>query len=222
MRVLRDAPRKRGPYRSEEWIGHGRSPDEIDGLVRAHARGRFRVCVLLGAGESDAALRAAFKRLNYRLNTTESLMVHDLESVPQVPSPALIQRVTSRAEADELAQAAGARLLRPEHLAPEAALRVYVALIDGRITGWVRSSVIANAGWCSSMFVAPPFRRRGIARAMLCRMLHDDRAAGAATAVLLASHTGAKLYSVVGYRELGTLFVYTPSRRRDEPTEASK
>ncbi len=64
------------------------------------------------------------------------------------------------------------------------------------------------------MYVAPKFRRRGIAQGMLCRMLRDDRSGGAKIAVLLASHAGAKLYSVVGYQQIGSLLCFTPKKRR--------
>jgi predicted acetyltransferase len=63
------------------------------------------------------------------------------------------------------------------------------------------------------MYVHPVFRRRGIARAMLCRMLQDDRAGGAQNAVLLASHAGAKLYPVVGYEQTGELLLFAPKER---------
>ena len=66
------------------------------------------------------------------------------------------------------------------------------------------------------MYVAPEYRRRGIARvllrSMLASMLADDRASGAQANVLLASHAGAKLYPVVGYRQIGTLFAFMPKR----------
>jgi GNAT superfamily N-acetyltransferase len=103
--------------------------------------------------------------------------------------------------------------LLPEHLAPDSLLRPYVALIDGAVVGWVSSIVVGAATWCSNMYVQPAFRRRGIARAMLCRMLEDDRAGGAQTAVLLASHTGAMLYPVVGYAQIGTLLLFNPPKR---------
>lgn len=77
---------------------------------------------------------------------------------------------------------------------------------------WVRSIGVGDATWCSNIYVKPEFRRRGIARALLSQMLHDDRSAGAQQAVLLASHTGAKLYPVVGYEQIGTLLVYTPPK----------
>jgi hypothetical protein len=44
-------------------------------------------------------------------------------------------------------------------------------------------------------------------------MLRDDRAAGASAGVLLASHTGAKLYPSVGYEQIGTLLLFTPRKR---------
>ena len=55
-------------------------------------------------------------------------------------------------------------------------------------------------------------RRRGNYRALLCRMLRDDRAHGATMAVLTSSHPGAKLYPLVGYRQIGLLLAYTPRR----------
>ena len=100
-----------------------------------------------------------------------------------------------------------------EHLVEDPPMRTYVAMVDHEIVGWVGSVVVGDATWCSNMLVLPAFRRRGIARAMLCRMLRDDRAAGAKTAVLLATHTGAKLYPVVGYKQIGTLHVFTPKKR---------
>ena len=62
------------------------------------------------------------------------------------------------------------------------------------------------------MFVEPDFRRRGIGKSLLLRMLRDDRAAGATLSVLLASHAGALLYPTVGYQEIGKLLLFTPRR----------
>ena len=83
-------------------------------------------------------------------------------------------------------------------------------MIDGQIVGWVRSIAVGEMTWCSNMYVVEKHRRRGIGRAMMCRMLRDDREHGATMAVLLASHTGAKLYAAVGYEQIGTLLVFTP------------
>jgi GNAT superfamily N-acetyltransferase len=69
--------------------------------------------------------------------------------------------------------------------------------------------------WCSNMYVLESHRRRGIGRALLARMLRDDRRHGAAASVLLASHAGARLYPVVGYEQIGELLAYSPRRRID-------
>jgi ribosomal protein S18 acetylase RimI-like enzyme len=141
-------------------------------------------------------------------------MIHTLRRVPRSDAPARIDRVRTQHMADRLAKAAGTRQVLPEQLSAGSPLRQYVALNDDQPVGWVRSIVVGDATWCSNMCVKPAFRRRGIARAMLCRMLRDDRASGARTAVLLASHAGAKLYPVVGYEQIGTLLLFTPPRKR--------
>jgi GNAT superfamily N-acetyltransferase len=216
---MRDGPRRNAKdYRNEEWVAHGVEPAEVDRLVRSRARGGFAICAIHASDESDGPLRAGYKSLGYRLGTTEPLMVHRLKRIPQCnpPKDVQIERVTMQAVADRLARAAGRRQILPEYLTDgDAPLRQYVALAgDGEPVGWVRSIAAGEEmTWCSNMHVLPAFRRRGIGRAMLARMLRDDRAAGARAAVLLASYTGALLYPVVGYEQIGTLLLFTPRRR---------
>lgn len=210
--VMRDAPRKRGDYRCEEWVAYGASPEETDRIARERTRGRFAVCAILGQDEPDIELRASYKRLGYRLGVTEPLMVHPLQEIPEFTAPATVLRVQTPELAERLAKEARSRQVLPRHLGSDTELRQYVAEVNGELVGWVRSIVTGSATWCSNMFVKPEFRRRGIARAMLSRMLCDDRDCGAQTAVLLASHTGALLYPVVGYRQIGTLYLYTPRK----------
>ncbi|MEX1017167.1 MAG: GNAT family N-acetyltransferase [Phycisphaeraceae bacterium] len=212
--ALRDAPRRSGTCRSEEWFAHGMPPAEVDRIVRAHHRGRFAICAVLPVNEPDANLRAGYKALGYRLRTTEPIMVHPLRRIPRCSSPATIERVITPALAQRLAQAAKARQVLPEHLTVKnPPLRQYVATMDGELVGWVRSIVVGDGAWCSNMYVVPRHRRQGIARALLARMLRDDRAAGATTAVLSASHAGAKLYTTLGYRQLATLYMWSTGKR---------
>lgn len=219
--VMRDGPRTRGDYRNEEWVAHRVAPAEVDRIARGQTRGRYALCAVHGVDEPDAPLRAAYQALGYRLGRTEPLMVHRLSRVPKFgpPDGVTIERVTTQAMADRLAKAARSRQVLLAQLGAtgvDAPQRQYVALAapGGGLVGWV-ASIAAGEGarWCSNMYVKPAFRRRGIARAMLARMLRDDRAAGAGAAVLLASHTGAKLYPVVGYERIGTLLLYTPRKR---------
>ncbi len=93
-------------------------------------------------------------------------------------------------------------------------MRQYVALIGGAIVGWVASITVDDATWCSNLHVQPAHRRRGIGRALMVRMLRDDRAAGAALSVLTASHSGAMLYPTIGYEQVATLLLFTPPRQQ--------
>jgi GNAT superfamily N-acetyltransferase len=144
-------------------------------------------------------------------------MLHRLKPIPRFAPPegVSIDRVMTQDLADRLAKAARSRQILSEHLVEDAPMRQYVSTDkSGTPIGWLRSIVVpdCHATWCSNMYVQEKHRRRGIARAMLARMLKDDRAHGAMTSVLLASHTGAKLYPVVGYDQIGTLLLYSPGR----------
>jgi predicted N-acetyltransferase YhbS len=99
-------------------------------------------------------------------------------------------------------------------LGDDAPFRQYVALDDEEIIGRVRSVDAVGATWCTDMRVSASHRRRGIGRALLCRMLSEDRACGSKCSVLLASHTGALLYPRVGYERIGKLFIFVPERQR--------
>ena len=114
--VVRDAPRKRGEYRREEWIAHGVTPEEIDETARKHTRGRFAVCAIYGTDESDQPLREGFKALNYRLGGTEPIMVHELKRISRFEEPVDIVRVTTENLAKCVNKAARARQILPEHL----------------------------------------------------------------------------------------------------------
>jgi GNAT superfamily N-acetyltransferase len=213
--VLRDAPRARGDYRSEEYVATGISADAVDTLARHHTRGRFKVCVIRAAADSDAPIRAAFRALGYRLRSTEAFMLHQLATPAPAAEPYPVVRVTAEAQAQLLAQAAGSRQILPEHLAADPApIRQYMAMDDEMPVGWVGSVVVGDYAWCTNMFVVPSHRRRGIARALLTRMLADDKAYGAQANILLSSHAGAKLYPTVGYEEIGELLMFAPPKDR--------
>jgi len=207
--VARDGPRKRGDYRNEEWAAFGPNPDEVDRIVRRESQGRFAICEIHPAGHSDEPMRQGYKSLGYRLQTTEPLMAHGLKRIPTfAPPPGVqIERVATQPLADRLAKCTRSRQILPEHFENEA-VRQYVALAGDKIVGWVRSVEAGDARWCSKMHVLPAFRRHGIARAMLSRMLKDDRRAGAQSSILTSSHVGALLYPLLGYEHLATLYVY--------------
>jgi GNAT superfamily N-acetyltransferase len=210
---MRDAPRKKpSDYRKEEWIAHNVGPKEVDGLARGHTRGRFFVCVLLREGEPDQPTRTAYKALGYRLLATEGFFVQRLERIPKLPSPASIERVRTSALAERLGKITRRRPISSEFFGDDSPFRQYIALEGQDIVGRVRSVDAAGATWCADMYVNASHRRRGIGRALLSRMLRDDRARGSKCSVLTASRTGALLYPHVGYERIGTLYMFAPRR----------
>lgn len=211
--VMRDAPR-RNPrdYRKEEFIAYGVEPAAVDRIARRHTRGRFFVGAVHGANEPDEPLRSAYKRLGYRLLTTEPMFHHRLKRIPRTSPPATVQRLRTRALAEQFAKATRTRLIPQEHLSASAPFRQYVAVEGGEIVGWVRSVDAGKSTWCSNMYVRPSHRRRGIGASMLGKMLRDDRSRGATRSVLLSSHAGALLYPRVGYDQIGGMLIFAPRK----------
>jgi GNAT superfamily N-acetyltransferase len=213
--LMRDAPRKNHrDYRKEEWIAHGVDAREVDALARQHTRGRYFVGALLAEGKPDEPTRSAYKALGYRLLLTEGFFVQRLQRIPRSPPPVAIERVRTPGLAARLGKATRTRPIPDGLLGNGAPFRQYVALAGEEIVGRVRSVDAAGATWCADMYVNASHRRRGIGKALLCRMLRDDRARGSRCSVLTASHTGALLYPHVGYERIGTLFVFAPARAK--------
>jgi GNAT superfamily N-acetyltransferase len=211
--LMRDAPRKNPrDYRKEEWIAHGVEPGEADAIARRTTRGRFFVCAMIAQGEPDAPTRIAYKALGYRLLATEGVFVQPMKRIPRPPSPVSIERVRTPDLAARLGKITRTRPISSDLLADGAPSRQYVALDGADIVGRVRSVDAAGATWCADMYVQPSHRRRGIGRALLSKMLRDDKARGSKCSVLTASHTGALLYPRVGYERIGTLLMFVPKR----------
>lgn len=219
--VMRDAPRRDpAKYRREEWVGHGLAPAELRDLAEFHTRGRYALCVVRGDDEDPAPIRAAYPALGFRLGGAEPFLQHRLTDLPAEDPAIGIERVTTPEQAERL-RAAGGPWVPAEAYLPDGRLRQYVAVAEDTPIGWVASVEVPGVGparddlatWCSELFVAATHRRRGVGRALLARMLRDDRDRGACRSVLSASQAGARLYPTVGYERLGELLVYTPARR---------
>ncbi|MBN9220204.1 MAG: GNAT family N-acetyltransferase [Mesorhizobium sp.] len=209
---MRDAERKNArDYRKEEWIAYDVTPEDVDATARRHTRGHFYLGVVIAMGTPDAPVRAAYKALGYRLVGTEGFFVQPLRHLPSAPAVSQsVERVRTPELASRLGKITRKRPIADDLLSDDAPFRQYVALDGQEIVGRVRSVDAAGATWCADMFVEPSHRRRGIGRALLSRMLHDDKAKGSACSVLTATHTGALLYPHVGYQRIGTLLMLGP------------
>jgi GNAT superfamily N-acetyltransferase len=213
--LVRDAERKRAAdYRREEWVAVDVVPAEVDAAARSGTRGRFCICAICPAGQSDVPLREGYKSLGYRLNTTEAFMQHRLKGIPRLPNPFPIERVLTEELSDKVTKASGKRQMLPAHLVADAPLRLYTALDDGKPIGWLKSICVESSNWVSNVHVLPRYRRRGIGKSLMAKMLRDDRAHGSQRSILLASHTGALLYDAIGYELLGRLLVFTPKKAK--------
>jgi len=211
--VMRDTERRRAAdYRKEEWITYGGTPSVIDSRARQGTRGRFFVGAVCELGQSMEELRDEYKALGYRLIGTEPLFVHPLRRIPKAQAPVRLEQIKTKDLAERFGKATRTRPIAAEDLEGQAPFRQYVALDGDEIVGWVRSVVTGTSTWCSNMYVRPSHRRQGIGKALLGRMLRDDRAHGAKRSVLLSSHAGALLYPKVGYEQIGTLLMLAPRR----------
>jgi GNAT superfamily N-acetyltransferase len=222
--LMRDGVRKNAKnYRKEEWVAFEVPPREVDAAARRGTRGRFFVCAVRGMEEGDERLKASYKELGYRLLATEPLFVHRLKRISRVAiaggtagrassGTVTIEQVRTQELAVRFGKATRSRPIAAECLGEDAPFRQYVALEQGDLVGWVRSVNAGDSTWCSNMYVRPAHRRRGIGRALLARMLRDDRARGATKSVLLASHAGALIYPRVGYEQIGLLMIFAPKK----------
>jgi predicted N-acetyltransferase YhbS len=221
---MRDAIRKNArDYRKEEWIAYGVAPREVDRQARQMTRGRFFVGALKDMEQDDRELRSEYKALGYRLLATEALFLHRLASIPRVAvrgrsqqagSAVVIEQMMTQETAEWFGKATRTRPVAAEQLnGPDAPFRQYVALDGGKLVGWVRSVNAGDSTWCSNLHVLRAHRRRGIGRALMARMLRDDKKRGARRSVLLASHAGALLYPHLGYEQLGTLLIFAPKKQ---------
>jgi ribosomal protein S18 acetylase RimI-like enzyme len=213
---MRDAQRQNArDYRKEEWIAYRAGPREVDQAARRGTRGRFFVGALAVGDKSEIELRAEYKALGYRLLMTEGLFIHRLLRIPRArPSDVRIEVMKTVEMAEQFGKATRTRPVAIEPLLETSApFRQYLALDGKELVGWVRSVNAGNSTWCSNLYVKPSHRRRGIARALMLRMLREDRTRGARQSVLLSSHAGALLYPQLGYGQLGVLLIFAPKKR---------
>jgi GNAT superfamily N-acetyltransferase len=97
-----------------------------------------------------------------------------------------------------------------------------LAEVDGRVAGMivVRHSYSALRGrpflFAGDLVVLPPFRRQGVARALLSRIEHLARAAGCDRVNMVVDQVGIAAFEVAaraGYTKLDDVYLTLPIRR---------
>jgi GNAT superfamily N-acetyltransferase len=151
------------------------------------------------------------KQAGYRLGGSEFLFARGGSPPTSLPQCEYeIAFVQTEELAERVAKAQRRRLTGTEYLRESnSPLRLYCALDVERPIAWAQS-IAAGKGvrYVANLYTARPYRRRGIATALMSRLLRDDAKLGAAKSVLLSSHTGRCLYEQLGYRELGRLLMF--------------
>ena len=94
----------------------------------------------------------------------------------------------------------------------------WIALDGGEIVGTSGMSVVekppyfgcptGKIGLLSGMFTHPAYRRQGIAKELLSRVVADAKNAGCGTVQITASDMGVKLYSAFGFVHNGNFMQY--------------
>ena len=94
----------------------------------------------------------------------------------------------------------------------------WIALDEEKIVGTSGMSFVekppyfgcpsGRIGLLSSMFTNPDYRRRGIARELLHRVVHEARQYGCGTIQITASDMGVKLYTDYGFVHNGNFMQY--------------
>lgn len=214
--LIRDVKRSKPRYlHLEEWVALDAPATDVDRQVRAEAAGPFVLTVAAATAAAMAAAHEAYRALGYRLLRREGFFRHSLASIPSGGSAFRVERLLDRDLALKLARVMRIRPLPDEILDPQARIRTYVALEGDEIIGWVRSIAASGAFWCDNLFVGHNHRRRGVATALMARVLADDRALGGRASVLAASKAGAGLYPGLGYERTGTLLVFMRDRKAE-------
>ncbi len=217
MWVVRDVERSGRGVRSEELIVDSPEPAEAARLVSDYlTHKQYRLVVFRDVDSDVAAVRAAYRALGYRPRLTETLFVREQPGPPRMPqtAAATVRRVTDAAMAERVRKAARRKMLDADDLsAARPRVRLYAATIDDKPVSWCRCIHMARgAGYVADVYTTPEWRRRGVATAVMTRMLIDDNQAGARRSVLIASTAGAMLYPHLGYERVALLEVFTPLR----------
>jgi GNAT superfamily N-acetyltransferase len=208
--VLRDDPPRMRDPRLSEILANGLSPEETVARVQKIDPGHHALCVHYPTDQSTKEVRKAYRALGYRAMRTEWLFTRDLEN--PIPHFTCNIPITQMPDAETLAQIpwdAPQRLrFRPRH---------YILGDETQTCGWVHSIERGDRAWVADLHVREAHRSKGYGKALMARLLHDDRERGLRHSVLVASVDGARIYPTLGYVLRAEIQVLFPMKVKPEP-----
>jgi len=205
-------PRKQ-PRRSEVVV-FGKSPEAVVEIARATDLGKHFISHMHTLEESPTDIRAAYSALGYRTMFSEEFFTHDMRTIPKFDCKPPVKRVEFIEDSDKIKKHRRNRkpirdvdlgVEDPEH-------RLYSVIEGNRAYGWVGSVPFGIDTWIADLFVREEYRGRGYGRALMSRVMQEDKNLGIERSVLLASGAGARLYPHLGYEHIGTLQLFCLKR----------
>ncbi len=196
-------------------LGHGLAPAErsaaleaMEALYAAADISSFAAWV----HETDRGMRDELTRRGYAVDTTTRAMGMSLDDV-SLPRPEIELAPAAWREHLRLIGVSSA-LLRD--LDP-AALHLLVAQRGGESVATAFG--FDHEGDCGIYNVGTlaHSRRRGFGTALTATLLHDALARGCRTASLQSTPAAERMYGALGFRDLGRIIEYTPTRRGARP-----
>lgn len=179
--------------RTYEVLGCATRVEAMLDISRARVeRGRLWLAVFA----QDAAALAPFERAGFEAFRQDWLMALDQWS-PSDSDPAV--ELLSAGDLAALPEAER-RSIRSEFF-EEPSFRLAAAKIDGDLAAWGRAAGGGEGTLViDSMVTRPEFRRRGLGRRVMTRLLDSGAETGLARTILVATEDGRALYETFGFR----------------------
>jgi GNAT superfamily N-acetyltransferase len=197
------------PGSFDEFFAIGQEPEEVVALLKqGDPQAEHYLTVLADRPE----LPQRYGQLGYKLSETEPLMLHTLQELPPLEQTYQVTLAHTLEEAAWLNTNDMAQLnwVIAENLADPTMFHYYVKL-DGLPVARGRAIHLAHGtAYVARVHTAEAYRRRGLSRALMTRLLHDAAANGMGYCLLSASPMGVPLYEQLGFATLGTIFVFEP------------
>ncbi len=182
--------------------------DAVDAVQAARPLARHYLTVL----EDRAGLEQEYALLGYTLSHRETLMACDLPALVPLTPPAMVSLLSAGADPTwyNASDPEGINWVDPDNLA-DSRMAHYTIVQHGTLVARGRNLHLDAAySYVSRVFVATAQRGNGLAHALMARLLADDCARGAVWSVLTATAMGHRLYDRLGYRDYGTILIFTP------------
>jgi len=202
--VMKDGPGRKNP-RVTELVSFDPDFEKVLQAVRELGIGWHFLSYINTQEESIGPAKSYFKSVGYSAKRSEGFFTHSLSNIPiyECNPP-----VNLLGENDLPIR------LKWTHLYPKGS-RAYAIWDDAthEMIGRVQSIPAGNQAWVSDLYVSEGRRGEGFGRALMSRLLQDDRVEGVQNSVLMASAAGSRLYPHLGYERIGTLQLFCPKDR---------